>query len=241
MKIKVLFYANSARPGITSLLNSIKDKHYDYSFIGDGDKWLGFGCKLLGVKKYVENYLDTSYTHIMMLDAFDVIILKSMTTFKEVYKQYFNEEDIIISAETNCYPNRGLIDEYPNSTYNETFRYVNAGSWIAPKEHIYSLCNVHPKVDDQGYFSRLYINQFTKSSSVSSFPKIILDHKCVLFQTMFGLSKDVFEVKEMWDLERSNYNVGKFKLYNNITKTEPCILHGNGKVDMSEIITKLKY
>jgi hypothetical protein len=159
-----------------------------------------------------------------------------------LYKQYFNEEDIIMSAETNCYPNRGLIDEYPNHTYNEVFRYINAGSWIAPKEHIYFLCNVHPKVDDQGHFSKLYINQFTRSSYVSSYPKIILDHKCILFQTMFGLSNNVFEIKSFWSSETAhNDNFNKFKIYNNITKTEPCILHGNGKVDMSEIITKLKY
>ena len=66
--------------------------------------------------------------------------------------------------------------------------------------------------------------------------RIILDHNCELFQTLYGTPSDLLHIR--------CYNNIKYKtitktITNTITLTQPCILHGNGKYDMSNLIKQI--
>lgn len=223
MKIKTLFYTNKPIEHIKYLLASLKDKGYDYSFIGMGDRFEGFGRKLIAVNNYIKTYMDDSYTHVMVLDCWDLLVISNMTAFKKKYLTHYRIDDVVFSAEINCYPDEVLKDNYPDTTINVKFRYLNAGSWIAPINKALQITdNAYPKLHDQRHFTNLYLNS----------DLIKLDHNCHLFQTLYGVNTDTIHIEDKYI---TNYSI-TFKG----GRSTPCILHGNGKVNMTEYINKLK-
>jgi hypothetical protein len=236
MKIKTLFYTSKLADGIKPLLTSLAYKQYDYSFIAPKERFIGFGCKLLAIKDHVENYVDRSYTHIMVLDAWDLIIIKGnhKGVFIDEYTKWFRESDIVFNAESECWPDKELINSYPISSQYMLFRYLNAGAWISPIEYIHQLCSVSPKTNDQRHFTKLYLDNINKVNSISLSKNINirLDHDCHIFQTLHGVPESIFKLRKYQNKE-------KYEFINTLSNTKPFILHGNGRVDMSNYINKL--
>ncbi len=220
MKLKVLFYANKPDAGIKPLLASLVSKGYDYSFIGHNEKWYGFGTKLNAINSYLKNYIDSSYTHIMVLDAYDLILIRGNTVICKLYTEYFGEDGIVFSAETNCYPDLDIDSNYPLHTKDYIFRYLNAGSWIAPIDKAIQITNkIKPNINDQRYFTNIFCNT----------DEIKLDYTCILFQTLYNI-----------DIQKQKiYSIVNNKFKNIYYNTDPCVLHGNGKYNMEYLIKNI--
>lgn len=127
------------------------------------------------------------------------------------------EGGIIFSCEKHKWPDADA--PYPES--DKVWPYLNSGSYIAPIKEYLKLIEAFPinyADDDQRYFTNLYLN----GNSIQ------LDTSCKIFQSY------AFNTPEDFTLTHNS-------LINNITKTEPAVIHFNGKCSEAKIYAMIKY
>lgn len=125
------------------------------------------------------------------------------TLFLKPVTEY--EGGIIFSTEKNCWPD--VNAPYPES--GKVFRYLNSGCYIAPIDEYLSLTDEYPinyADDDQRYFTNIYLQS----------GKIKLDTECKIFQSYAFTDK-------------TDLIVLPNKIINNHSKSEPAVVHFNGK------------
>lgn len=155
-------------------------------------------------------------------DSWDLVFAATPEEIIETYLTF--GADVVISAESNCFPVE-LKEEYdkqalPNTPYN----YLNSGFIVGKTEAIFEClkamdlpsipddhfnnelgCTVHP--NDQFEFQKIYLKQPVK---------IELDRMQVLSQTLHSADISEFEF------------VSAGRIRNKIVGTYPCSLHFNG-------------
>lgn len=109
------------------------------------------------------------------------------------------------------------------------WRYLNGGNWCGPIDLLIEFYDRYGFRDLKGDINgqREQAEAFMKADA-DGFP-IVFDHKCEYFQTI------AFEHTGDFNLAED----GK-TLINNITSTIPCVLHGNGRTDMTPIYERWK-
>lgn len=205
MKIKVLTVATTNNLWLRALEKSAIRNGMDFTVLGIGEPWRGFGTKILLTAEYLKTL--EGYTHFIFVDAYDTLFLKPITDY---------EGGILFSTEKHKWPDR--FAAYPET--DKVWPYLNSGSYIAPIKDYLELIKNNPvkfEDDDQGYFTNLYL----KGENIK------LDTECKLFQSYAFSTPEDFTIN------------GTFK--NNITGTEPSIIHFNGKCHEQKIYTMVKY
>src|SRR6478752_3200455 len=162
-KIKVITVATQDNHGLQMLRKSLDLAGMDYTVLGMGEPWRGFGTKIILTRDYLRTL--TGYTHFIFVDAYDTVFLKPITDC---------EGGIIFSTEKNCWPDIDKAKEYPKT--EGPFRYLNSGCYIAPIDVFLQLIDQFPVDyvdDDQRYFTNIYLMT----------DKIKLDTDCNIFQS----------------------------------------------------------
>lgn len=163
MRVKVITVATQDNPGLHMLRKSLDLAGMDYTVLGLGQPWRGFGTKIILTRDYLRTL--EGYTHFIFVDAYDTLFLKPITDY---------EGGIVFSTEKNCWPDVDKAKEYPESY--SPFRYLNSGAYIAPIDEYLALTDQFPvdyADDDQRYFTNIYL----KSGEIK------LDTNCRLFQS----------------------------------------------------------
>jgi hypothetical protein len=182
----------------------------DYRILGDGKIWkggdmaagTGGGQKINEVIEAIEN-LDNKL--ILLCDTFDLFPLARPNEIVEKFNELCDKNYVLFSSEVFCWPNTKLSKKYPQ--INSKYRYLNSGSIMGYRDDIYKLIkngSIKDNDDDQLFFTLKYL----------SGEKIVLDHKCQLFQAINGSKDDLI--------------VHKNRLYNKYTSSYPVFIHGNG-------------
>lgn len=212
MRIKVITVATHDGPGLKALRKSMDRLSIDYTVLGLGETWRGFGMKVILTRNYLRDLQDASgsrsYTHFIFVDGNDTLFLKPITNYKG---------GIIFSTEKNCWPDADA--PYPES--RKIWKHLNSGAYIAPIDDYLALINEYPidyADDDQRYFTNIYL----KSG------RIKLDTECRLFQSYAFSGPEDFTL-------RPN------KVINNHTKTTPSVIHFNGKCIEPKIYAMINY
>lgn len=217
-KLKVFSVADEAcatKPE-TDIVRKILEYHgYDHHQFVD-PLWFGWPSKLIGFIDLVR-MLDTSYTHVMLLDARDVVLLASPGKVMERWFKF--NHPWIYNAEPHIWsPNSFQPEDYP--TPQCTYRYLNAGACIGERRHIYDWYSIWTNGftetpacfrGDQDWVAERFIRWYPDA--------IKLDHDCELFQCMCGSD---------WLVD-----VTPGRLYNRETDTYPLIIHFNGGTDIT--------
>ena len=145
---------------------------------------------------------------LIFTDAYDVILID---TAESIIKKYLSfDSDIVFSAEVNCWPVESYSRPYPNAT--EAFPFLNSGGLIG-KMGAFKECfsrNVYSMGydDDQGYWTRIFLNNYGTAASM-----VKLDTKAELFFSLF----------------RSNLNKSDDGVISvSATGTRPAFIHANG-------------
>lgn len=131
-----------------------------------------------------------------------------------------NVDEVIYSTEKNCYPEPKLALEYPNP--KSAWCFLNGGNWVAPRvlmiEFIekYKLHKLPNNANCQLELAIAYLDAVKKG-----FP-IKLDEECKFFQTLWAAFPGDFGYKDK-------------RFFNLKTRTEPCVIHGNGGSDIQTI------
>lgn len=211
MKTKVITIATYDGLGLAMLKKSMNDNNIDHVILGQGEYWKGYGMKIIETVKYLK-HLSTEYTHFMFVDAYDVYFLDNMKRIEEVYTKNWDGK-IVFSTEKACWPNPVKSIQYP--LCSSPWQYLNSGGYMAPVSTFLHFMNNYKAVeyneDDQAYYTDLFLNGCG----------IVLDTEAKLFQSI------AFEAEGDF-----SYN-GKLK--NNITGSDPVVVHGNGRTSLDKI------
>lgn len=209
MKLKTITMLQQARrteAGYRQLVRSLEHFGYDYHAI-DPRPYRGFGDKMILPGVYLESIRD-EYTHFLFMDGTDTFALAPPEEVIARYRQYNDEDAILMSCEKACWPAPDLADQYPEA--KSEWKYVNSGLYIAPINAWLEMWHsnpAQPKCDDQLWYHRRFL---------SGKYNILLDTKCLSFQSI--------AFKHAYDFQ----TVNESRIYNVKTGTYPCLIHGNG-------------
>lgn len=170
------------------------------------EKGPGGGQKINRLRQFLEEHTENRL--MMVCDTFDLIPWAATSrSYQEKYEELADGK-VLFAAEPFCWPDQKMMAEYQfrNGDVGR-YAYLNSGSFIGYRDDIYRLIQdpIDDSADDQLYFARKYL----------SGTDIILDHQCQLFQTLNGSTDSVSITTE-------------YTLHNDVTGTNPMILHGNG-------------
>lgn len=183
------------------------------NFTGHGDTYRYYYEGILHAK-------DIGYDSVIFADGADSIFLKK-------FDPPINE--IIVSTEKAIWPPTPRMkkawEDYYSREWNKTdspWKYLNAGGWCGPVDLLikfyeyYGLHKYKGDINGQGEFATAFLQ-----AKAEDFP-IELDVNCKYFQTTG------FEDPNDFDYDETCF-------INLITKSEPCVLHGNGRTDMKHL------
>jgi hypothetical protein len=176
-------------------------------------EWKGFGTKLIETYNYLQK--NPQITEFIFVDAYDVIAL---STPKEVIEKIKDRTKMLISVEKNCWPKSELASQYPKT--DSEWKYINSGSYYSPSKLFIDMIEANPPLyidDDQLYFSL----EWLKNQSIA-----LLDYDCEVFQAYSFIADDDFGYENK-------------RLQNLKTKSQPVLIHSNGKTDDTKILDLL--
>lgn len=170
--------------------------------------WGNFKDKLIAMIRYLSTKSPNDI--ICFVDAYDVICFADPAEIQEKFLACAT--DILVSAETSCYPWHAVKSMYPPAT--TSYRFLNSGSYIGYVWALQKMLSLDMSQSpcDQGYMTYYYINHIHDTKKTF---RINLDHHCVLFQTAYGIP---------W----SHFVIEHGRLHNVIMGTRPCFIHYNG-------------
>jgi hypothetical protein len=176
-------------------------------------EWKGFGTKLIEIYNHLKENPDI--TEFIFVDAYDVVALSSP---QEVIEKIKDRTKMLISVEKNCWPKSELASQYPKT--DSEWKYINSGSYYSPSKLFIDMIEANPPLyidDDQLYLSL----EWLKDQSIA-----LLDYDCEVFQAYSFIADDDFGYENK-------------RLQNLKTKSQPVLIHANGKTDDTKILDLL--
>jgi len=182
---------------------------------------------------------------ILFTDGTDAIFIADEVEILEKFSKF--DSDLVFSAETGCWPDKGLAKFY-DCCENTPYIYLNSGGFIGRAGLIKELLS---KTKENDIESNTYSNQFVWANCyLKNKDRIKLDKFCEIFCTFytdFGeefVISDIdkcYTMKNQWIEE--NFQIENHRLYNKMTKSFPCQLHfnGNSKAFLDDKIYNLVY
>jgi hypothetical protein len=197
-------------------------KLYDLMFSADrfgwnleiiATEWKGFGTKLIETYNHLKK--NPQITEFIFVDAYDVIALSSP---QEVIEKIKDRTKMLISVEKNCWPNSELASQYPKT--DSEWKYINSGSYYSPSKLFIDMIEDNPPLyvdDDQLWLTNRFLNNPNDK---------VLDYDCEVFQAYSFIADDDFGYENK-------------RLQNLKTKSQPVLIHSNGRTDNTKILDLL--
>lgn len=172
-------------------------------------QWRGFGEKLVMGQKASREL--TQYTHLLMMDAFDVIVMASADEILQRYLEFGHP--FVCQAEVNCWPDIEKTSLYPEC--NTPWRFLNSGLYVVEREYLGNLWDKHGPIDPGVYDQRWVTDVFLNDPGC-----IKLDTNCELFQGLLG--------------SQQHLEMQGTRLHNTLTGTYPRLAHHHGGADIRD-------
>lgn len=212
MNLRLLTVASHLEyEGLDNLLRSAE--MFDWEIDVIYAEWNGFGTKLIETYNHLKKNPDID--HFVFVDAYDVLLL---WTPEEFEKKLIDKDKMLISVEKMCWPDPSLATQYPEAPYE--WKYINSGSYYSPSKLFTELFEANvpdSSTDDQLWLTKAYLDSSDNK---------VLDYYCNLFQSYSFISDDDFGYEEN-------------RVQNLKTKTQPIVIHGNGKTNMDKVLNLL--
>jgi hypothetical protein len=170
---------------------------------------------------------------VLFTDGYDTMLLAGE---EEILKKFEQEEtDLLVSAESNCFPDKSLQDRYPPC--DTIYRYLNCGGFIGRVKAIKNF--LFKEVVDPGT-RHDWSNQYIWTLKyLQDTRQLKLDTRCEIFCTFFTLMeefplpddavrnrKEYTRIYHEWF--QQNFVVRDDRIFNKLTATWPCNAHFNG-------------
>ena len=221
-EVDILFYTyGTDYDKMKTLIKSCKENNININADGIGSKWNGNKDKPTNFIKFLNECKDEQI--VMFVDANDVIFYDNPENIKKKFLEF--NKNIVVSAEKFCWPDGDISKYYPEETKNETFRYVNSGTYIGYAKDLKEMLNSYNSGN----------NCIKYNQQDDNIPGgFISDQRCLHKYYLENLDKIAIDHKQkIWSIcsgtNRENYDIdGYNKLYNKITNEQSCVLHTNG-------------
>lgn len=222
MDFKILTVATNCDHPIFKLLKSklpliVLDKtHFDW----EGKKLTPY------LLDFLNQFSDKDL--ILCVDGYDVLPLNGCTEEKlrKSILNFFNLEKITFNAETQCFPDPALAEQYP--PLPSKWRFLNAGVMTGTVKNIKNILKktIENEIDiNQKSYTKLYLTT----------DLIDLDYKCQVFQTLLTGPYPDYPNIDMEDFIIENKTI-----INRTFKTKPLLFHGNGSVNLYPLLPYIK-
>ena len=241
MKTKLLTCVSTKeRPGLKKLEHSLVKFNYDYQIMVEPTiDWMygGWHNFYRWAKEQVKD--PNGYTHFIYTDGFDTLALAPMDEIIKKYQMLCPNLDVFLyAAEKNCFPTCGEKGYATPELYYEKYKYephqkwrfLNGGQFMTPvKKFLEMYEKIDLKINSQHWGHQQFL-----WNNVDG--RIKLDVNCEIFQsTSFrdfpnqeGDDFSIIGENEVWDDQSQVQVFANKRLFNNFTKTKPCIAHANG-------------
>ncbi|MEE6485250.1 hypothetical protein FKM82_014228 [Ascaphus truei] len=142
----------------------------------------------------------------------DVVFASGPTELLKKYKQA--KSKVVFSAEAVVYPDRLLESKYP--PVREGKRFLGSGAFIGSAAHLHKMVADWDGTDedsDQLFYTKAFLDPVKREKI-----NITLDHRCRIFQNLYGSVEDVV----------LKFENGRVRARNVMYDTLPVLVHGNG-------------
>jgi GR25 family glycosyltransferase involved in LPS biosynthesis len=221
----VLATGTDMTDGLERFIKSCKVYGLKHEIMGLGRKWKGGnmakgpggGQKINLLKETIEKIDDEKI--LLVTDSYDVIMTANSKEILEKYRKI--NSTLVFASESACWPDKERAKMYPKIKNRKNI-YLNSGGFMGPAKAIkYILRDIPDYEDDQRYYTTVFFSEFGKKH-------IKLDYNCEIFQCLNNAEEEII------------VNKSKSRIFNNITKTEPCQIHGNGPLNRKLYLNKLE-
>ena len=231
----VIAYGTEKQAYYDLFLESCKRYQIEPVILGWGEKWIGFGKKVMEIRDYLKQLPDDQI--VISVDPFDVIFLCGI---EEIENKFTNLHIPFLCGALKLDSfNRRIYNFEFNRTHREIphtptgYNFLNSGTWISRAGYaialIDELIEKHHMTEttmDQQLLTGMYIQDSTV---------VGIDWKCEIFHNI--LFKDFITRKP--DLKDIVFDTTRIK--NSATGTDPCILHASGNAKMRDVAMRLGY
>jgi len=214
--VKVFAFATETNDGLKMLYESSLKYGVPLEYVGLNGEWSGGnearldspggGQKVNILKNTIKDMVDD--TLVIFTDGYDVLYNEGLNVILDKFKEF--DTKVLFGAEISCWPNDDLKYDYPE--VDSPLKYLNSGVIIGYVGELKKITeeSIEDADDDQLYYTKKYLSgEFD----------IKLDHGCKVIQNLSGFNE--VEINKI-----------KSKLRNTAFKTIPCIIHGNGDVNV---------
>lgn len=218
--LKILTYVtDAAHPNVQRLQQKLP-----VELVPNYIPWCGsFYAKAYGVNEFIKALPDD--TLVVVCDGYDVLPFNGCTieTLLAAIEQHFDSNKVTFNAETNCFPDSSLAQQYPPAAGK--WKYLNAGLFagtVAAIKRMYSVAldEIVRVGDDQQALALLFLAR----------PDLIaLDSECRVFQALYAGHIGA-------KVDMADFEIASGVIRNKQFGTAPLLFHGNGLTDMAALM-----
>ncbi|MBL0743045.1 glycosyltransferase domain-containing protein [Chryseolinea lacunae] len=196
------------------------------------DEFSGNRMKDSLLRDYLEDV--NSDEIVLFTDGYDSLLMSD--EYEIMYKFKQAKTDLLFSAESFCYPDKSLAQQYPKT--ETPYRYLNSGGFIGRAGLIKDFLSDNlADHEDNFQFSNQYLWTIRYLNNQDL---ISLDSACEIFCTFSPeigedrlVEGDKVSYQQYKDSKQEwftkNFMVSRGRLYSKISRTFPCNVHFNGK------------
>ncbi len=238
----LLTYATHNTGYLEALKISAKKHNYNLIIIGYGEKWEGFTKRLEKILNYLKKNVDKDEI-VCFVDAFDTIMLKDKKELEDKFKK-MNTDKVVYSATMDNFFRSFIFGKKNDKDEKHEFNRLVGAPYIGKCKSIIelfaNLCDTYEcglNRDDQVLLTHYYkkcIDCIELDKKSDLFYNLETDDSLIDFYTKLIFQKNDEPVKINNKYHKFINN--EIILFNN---SIPCILHGNGNLNMDAFCNKL--
>jgi hypothetical protein len=231
----VIAYGTDKQGYYDLFIESCKRNQIEPVILGWGEKWIGFGKKVMAIRDYIKNLPVDEI--VISVDPFDVIFLSNLEEIESKFRQ-MTPEFICGALKLQAFNEKVYNLEFNRTQKNmprtpTNYNYLNTGTWISSAGYACKLIDDLEKINhmtettmDQQLLTSIYI----ADKSV-----VDIDWKCEIFHNI--LFKDFISRRpDLTDIKFIDT-----RIQNTATGSTPCVLHASGNTHMKAIALRLGY
>ncbi len=232
---KVIAFGTDKQAYYDLFIESCGRNNFEPVILGWGEKWIGYGKKLIAVREYIKNLPGKEV--VIIVDAFDVIFLSGID---EIEYKFNKSSSSFLCGALNLGKLSGRLYNFEFNRSGiklpatpTSYNFPNTGTWISHAGYavylIDELINKFHMTDetmDQRLFTSIYAQNLYNMN---------IDWKSEIIHTLFF--KDF--ITRRADLKDLKFFENR--VMNTSSGTKPCIIHATGSTSMKELALKLGY
>jgi hypothetical protein len=232
---KVLAFATNRQAYYDLFIESCKRYKIDPVSLGWGEKWVGFGGKMMMIREYINDLPDDEV--VISVDPFDVIFLCGLDEIENKFKEL--KVSFLCGALNLGFFNAAVYDYEFNKTNKKIprkptdYNFLNTGTWISRAS--YARFIIDELVENYNMIETSMDQQLLTGIYINNSYSIDIDWKCEIFHNL--LFKDFITRRpDLKDLEFFDSRV-----VNTASDSKPCILHASGNARLDRVARNLGY